>query len=130
MYRLWETPSGDDDVKQFIFPKSLWQGVLQQLYDAHIAGHLGTAKTLGRVRQKFYWVQCRKDVQECVATVIFVHRREAPRRILKHLWENTMLDLPWSALQLMYWGHFLLQSQETSILSSLQTISPSGWKPW
>lgn len=63
-----------------------------------------------------------------VATVIFMHRIEASRRKLKHLWENTMSDLPWSALKLMCWGHSPLQSQETSTLLLLQTISPSGWK--
>ena len=37
---------------------------IQQLHDTQMAGHLGVAKTLSRVRERFYWVQCRRDVQE------------------------------------------------------------------
>ena len=64
LYRLWETPSGDATIRQLVLPKSLRSEVLQQLHNAPTAGHLGTAKTLGRARERFYWVQCRRDVQE------------------------------------------------------------------
>ena len=64
LYRLWETSSGDAVIKQVILPKSLRPQVLQQLHNTKTAGHLGIFKTLGRVRQRFYWVQCRRDVQE------------------------------------------------------------------
>ena len=56
--RLWETPSGDATVKQLILPKSHRTEVLQQLHDTQMAGHLGVAKTLSHVRERFYWFQC------------------------------------------------------------------------
>ena len=83
LYRLWETPSGDDVVKQLILPKSLRQGVLQQLHDARTAGHLGIAKTLGRVRQRFYWVQCRKDVQEWCRNCDLCAQKRGPQKKIK-----------------------------------------------
>ena len=64
LYRLWETPSGDATIRELVLLKSLRSEVLQQLHNAPTAGHLGTAKTLGRARERFYWVQCRRDVQE------------------------------------------------------------------
>ena len=80
LYRLWETPSEDDVVKQLI----LQQGVLQKLHDAHIAGHLGTAKTLlGRVRQIFYWVQCWKDVQEWCCNCDLCAQKKGPQKKIK-----------------------------------------------
>ena len=83
LYRLWETPSGDDVVRQLILPKLLRQGVLQQLHDAHTAGHLGTAKTLSRVRQRFYWVQCRKDVQEWCRNCDLCAQKRGPQKKIK-----------------------------------------------
>jgi len=64
LYRLWETPSGDSVIKQLVLPKALRPEVLQQLHSTPTAGHLGVTKTLGRVRERFYWVNCRQDVQD------------------------------------------------------------------
>ena len=64
LYRIWETPSGDASIMQLVLPKSLRCEVLQQLHNTRTSGHLGVAKTLGRIRERFYWVKCRQDVQE------------------------------------------------------------------
>ena len=63
LYRLWETPAGDKVVNQLIIPKKLRCSVLQQLHCSRTAGHLGINKTLGRIRERFYWVSCSKDVR-------------------------------------------------------------------
>ena len=62
LYGLYETPAGDKVVKQLILPKKLRPGVLQQLH-CSTAGHLGVNKTLGRIRERFYWVPCSKYVK-------------------------------------------------------------------
>ena len=64
LYRDWETPAGDRVVKQLILPKVFRQEVLSQLHNSITGGHLGVNKTLGKVRERFYWVQCRKDVTQ------------------------------------------------------------------
>ena len=82
MYRLWETPSGDATIRQLVLPKSLRSEVLQQLHNAPTAGHLGTAKTLGRARERFYWVQCRRDIQEwCRNCDLCPQKRGPPRKV-------------------------------------------------
>ena len=82
LYRLWETPSGDATIRQLVLPKSLRSEVLQQLHNAPTAGHLGTAKTLGRARERFYWVQCRRDVQEwCRNCDLCAQKRGPPRKV-------------------------------------------------
>ena len=83
LYRRWETPSGDDTVKQLVLPKSLWQEVLQELHDTRTAGHLGRAKTLGRIRQRFYWVQCRKDVQDWCHNCDLCAQKRGPQKKIK-----------------------------------------------
>ena len=64
LHRLWETPSGDATLRQLVIPVSLRERVLQELHGSVTAGHFGIAKTYGRVQQRYYWVNCREDVQE------------------------------------------------------------------
>ena len=63
LYRLWETPAGESSTKQLVLPKELREDVLQQLHSSPTAGHMGVNKTLSRVRERFYWVHCSKDVR-------------------------------------------------------------------
>ena len=82
LYRLWETPAGDKVVKQLILPKKLRPGVLQQLHCSPTAGHLGVYKTLGRIRERFYWVPCSKDVKAfCKACDLCASRRGPAKKI-------------------------------------------------
>ena len=62
-YRLWETPAGDSTLWQLVLPKKRRAEALQQLQDCETSGHLGVAKTLKRVRERFYWVGCNQDVK-------------------------------------------------------------------
>ena len=80
LYRLWETPAGDAVVKQLILPKKLRPSVLQQLHCSSTAGHLGVNKTLGRLRERFYWVPCSKDVKAFCKTCDLCASRWSPAR--------------------------------------------------
>ena len=62
LYRRWESPRGDIVLWQFILPKTERAAILHQLHDEPTGGHLGGNKTLGKVRQGFYWAKCRVDV--------------------------------------------------------------------
>jgi hypothetical protein len=53
---------GDTDVTQLLLPQGLIQLVLQELHDK--AGHQGLERTLGLVRQRFYWPGMTADVEE------------------------------------------------------------------
>ena len=64
LHHLWETPSGDATLRQLVVPAFLREKVLQELHGSVTAGHFGIAKTYGRVQQRYYWVNCREDVQE------------------------------------------------------------------
>ena len=66
--------------------------------------HLGVAKNVSHVRERFYWVQC-QDVmsRNGAAIVMLVLKSEAHRGRPRHQWQNTMLDLPWSTFPSMYW---------------------------
>ncbi|CAB4041567.1 Hypothetical predicted protein, partial [Paramuricea clavata] len=63
LYRKWESSDGTDIRLQLVVPNSLKQPILTQLHNHVTAGHFGVTKTVERIRQKFYWVNCRSDVQ-------------------------------------------------------------------
>ena len=82
LYRLWETPAGDKVVKQLILPKKLRPSVLKQLHCSPTAGHLRVNKTLGRIRERFYWVPCSKDIKAfCKSCNLCASRRGPTKKI-------------------------------------------------
>lgn len=38
--------------------------MLKLHHDSPVGGHLGLSNTLGKVRQRFYWIHCRRDVEK------------------------------------------------------------------
>lgn len=56
-------PSGSETT-QIVVPAPLQQKVLYLAHDAPLAGHLGTAKTLSRILQHFYWPGVNKTVKD------------------------------------------------------------------
>ena len=86
LFRRWETPAGDRIIKQLVLPRDLQLQVMRQLHDAPTAGHLGVSKTLGHIRERFYWVQCSKDVKNyCKKCDLCASRRGPARKIKAHL---------------------------------------------
>ena len=79
LYRLWETPAGERSIKQLVVPKEMRAELLQELHSSPTAGHLGVNKTLGRIRERFYWVQCSKDVRTFCRNCDLCSSRHGPR---------------------------------------------------
>ena len=57
-------PTRGASLTQVIVPTTMRQLVLQQLHDH--SGYLGVAKTLGKVKERFYWPGYERDVEEWV----------------------------------------------------------------
>ena len=58
-----------------VLPEKFRNGALRELHDARVAGHLGQAKTLSRVRERFYWLGHHKDVIEwCKSCIVCVKK--------------------------------------------------------
>ncbi|MCG8621537.1 MAG: hypothetical protein MJE68_05995, partial [Proteobacteria bacterium] len=83
LVRRWETPSGDRIIKQLVLPRDLQPQVLQQLHNACPYGWPSLYhKTLGRFRERFYWVQYSKDVKDyCRKCDLCASRRGPARKI-------------------------------------------------
>ena len=57
---LWENAAGDKITKQLVVPKNLRPSVLHLLPRS---GHMEVAKTTGRIKERFYWMNVHRDVQ-------------------------------------------------------------------
>ena len=82
LFRLWENSTGDQVTKQLVVPKSLRPSVLHLLHNLPTSGHMGVAKTTERVRERFYWVNVRRDVYNwCKNCDMCASRRGPPKKI-------------------------------------------------
>ena len=79
LYWLWEGTVDSQARLQLIVPKKQQSEVLQQLHGSVTSEHFGVNKTLQRLKQKFYWPQCREDVKRWCKNVICAHRGRGHR---------------------------------------------------
>ena len=64
LQRRWEDARGRASYWVVLVPRTLRQELLQEVHGGITSGHLGEKKTLSRLRQRYYWVGMRRDVQE------------------------------------------------------------------
>lgn len=77
LYRKWVTGQGND-IFQAVIPARERRKVLYFCHDFKGSGHLGHKKTLEKVRSKYYWPGCRKDVRTYVAGCETCSKRKSP----------------------------------------------------
>ncbi|KAJ8937076.1 hypothetical protein NQ318_009846, partial [Aromia moschata] len=61
LVRNWENSEGTEVKKQVLLPRSRVPEVLQEVHGGIGGGHLGTNTTLQKLRDRFYWANCRTD---------------------------------------------------------------------
>ena len=62
LYKRFMKRDGTDDHMQLLVPSALKRGVLCQMHDYLLSGHLGCNKTKQKILQKFYWYSLKEDV--------------------------------------------------------------------
>jgi transposase InsO family protein len=63
LYRVKVLEPHISPVSQCVAPTKLRSLIMKQLHDTRLGGHLGVTKTLARIKQRFYWPGCKKDVK-------------------------------------------------------------------
>lgn len=81
LYRRWQAPGRGNDLLQLLVPKSLRPQVLQVVHGSVGTGHFGNAKTLHRLRGRFYWPGCRRDVELYVHCCDACTAQKGPTRL-------------------------------------------------
>ena len=78
---LYRTGTGNQKARQVILPRCLVTLVLEELHDGRMGGHLGVDKTLGRIKERFYWPFMANDVKDwCAACPICAGRKPPNKR--------------------------------------------------
>ena len=78
LWRRYESSDGDAVHRQLIVPKSLRKSVLQEIHAGVVGGHLGEEKTLGKLKERFYWPGHWTDVREFCRTCSTCASRKTP----------------------------------------------------
>lgn len=63
MYRRWKAQGQGANLLQLLVPQKLRAQAIQVVHGSVRAGHYGNAKTLQQLRRRFYWPNCRRDVE-------------------------------------------------------------------
>ena len=79
LYHWWELADLGKVTWQLVLTKGLRTTVLKQLHDSPVGGHLGVCKTLAKVRERFYWIHCRRDIEEWCQRCDLCAARKGPR---------------------------------------------------
>ena len=82
LYRLWISPTKSHTM-QLVLPKCYRDQVLCQLHDNPTSGHFAANKTLGRIRQRFYWVGYTRDVKLYCSNCELCASRKGPGHRLR-----------------------------------------------
>ena len=100
--RVIENVDGSQSRKQLLIPRVCVTEVLRQFHDEASGGHLGTMKTLQKIRERFYWVNCSDDVKDwcrkcptCSASNGPAHKRRARMQqyVVGSPFERVALDI-------------------------------------
>ncbi|XP_011634591.1 uncharacterized protein LOC105425493 [Pogonomyrmex barbatus] len=78
LHKRWEAPNLTNSFLQLMIPRSKVKQILEEAHDTPSGGHFGINKTLEKIRKRFYWATCKKDVEEwCRTCKICIAKRSA-----------------------------------------------------
>lgn len=87
---------------KILVPKILRESVLENFHDHKTAGHLGIAKTLAKIRNRFKWPKMRKDIHNFIRSCLICAKRKPhgktkaplqPLPITDFVFERVALDI-------------------------------------
>ena len=81
LYKQKPSEKSVENKPRIVLPTVLRKKSFTALHDTVTAAHLGSQKTLEKIKQRFYWYQCRKDVEYwCKICDICASRKPPYRR--------------------------------------------------
>ena len=80
LYKLWFGDHKSTTRWQLLVPKTLQAEVMGSLHNSVTAGHLGYNKTVGKVKQNFYWYKLKESVHNWVRRCAKCGARKSPSK--------------------------------------------------
>ncbi|CAK9820223.1 Retrovirus-related Pol polyprotein from transposon 412 [Anthophora quadrimaculata] len=79
LFRKWESARGEDVSLLLLVPKSKVEEALRECHETPAGGHFGERKTLAKLRQRFFWLDHRVDVEEWCRRCYACTARKGPK---------------------------------------------------
>jgi len=76
----WVNNDGTIQYWQTVVPRSIRSRILEENHNNVTSGHLGVRKTLSKLRQRFYWIGMRHDVEEWCRTCDTCCSKKGPQK--------------------------------------------------
>ena len=94
LYRKYEDCRGRGHCLQLVVPTPMRENVLEECHAGSMGGHLGEAKTLNRVKQKFFWPGYANSVREWCRTCCNCAARKSPTQKQRGALQNVRTGYP------------------------------------
>ena len=123
--RKYDSVKGVGSWTQLVVPLVLREEILQESHAGSLEGHLGEDKTVGKIRERFYWPGIQEDVRQWIRTCPACATRKSPSQHNRAPWH---LDFLCKLLQWISLAPCQKAQQGTRISWWRGTILPSGSK--
>ena len=87
---------------KIIVPTTLQREILEVHHDHRLAGHLGMAKTIAKIKAKYFWPRMTKDIQTYIRNCLTCAKRKThgtckapmqPIPVSDYIWERIAMDI-------------------------------------
>jgi transposase InsO family protein len=100
---LLDNRTGSPVLKLVIPEGKFREKLLEQFHGSELAGHLGVTKTLGRLRDRYYWTGMAGDVRQFVARCAFCQLRKTRHQKFGFL-NPISVEQPWQLVGMDLYG--------------------------
>jgi len=119
LVRHWESTDGKKKTAQVVIPRSKVKEVLAEMHGGTSGGHLGVNKTIDKVRQRYYWLHLRGDVERWCQQCDTCAASGGPRTRSRDLMHQYNVGTPFERIAIDIAGPFP-ESDRGNI----------SWSPW
>ncbi|MDM1514777.1 hypothetical protein HX055_18885, partial [Myroides odoratimimus] len=104
--RKWESTNGKDEHLQLVVPRSTIRDVLKAFHDGSSGGHLGIRRTLVKIKERFYWLHCKYDVEDWCRKCTSCAAVKGPQTRSRGAMKIYNVGMPWERIALDIAGPF------------------------
>jgi hypothetical protein len=106
--RAWESVDGKAVTMQLVLPKCRVKEVLQEIHGGTSGAHFGVNKTLGKIRERFYWVNARDDIETWYRKCATCAASKGPKTRSRGLMKQYNVGAPFERIAFDIAGPFLV----------------------
>ncbi len=106
LQRRWESDNGKEVQWQTLVPQEFRQKILHELHAGRLSGHLGTKRTMAKVRTKFYWKGMAADIRSFIRECDVCARRKSPNKKRRAPLQQHLVGLPMERVAMDITGPF------------------------